>query len=205
MATRMKIDELIVLIEDESGRIFLTGFLKKYFAARQINFSYDSVIGFNGKSDILRKLSQRLKAFSGIYSGQSLAVIVILDRDADDCKTLISQINNTCQKAGFATYPFTNQVAKHIAITRLAIWEMEAWYLGDWENFKRTFGLKNNPRRQPPDYVQRPASVIEALFNNDRKPFRKSEIAAKFSSQINWHGNTSVSFQKLIKVLDILK
>jgi len=92
------------------------------------DFDFD-IFPFQGKPALLRHLPNRLKAYR--HRADDWRVIVLIDRDDQDCTTLKQDLETIAHAAGLttrATAPERFQV-----INRLAIEELEAWYWGDVE------------------------------------------------------------------------
>lgn len=90
---------------------------------------------FQGKSDLMDKLEARLRAYAS-WLPVDWRLLVIVDRDDDDCKALKSRLEDTAQRAGLTTRTAAAQGAGTTAwqlVNRIAIEELEAWYFGDWD------------------------------------------------------------------------
>jgi len=92
-------------------------------------------IQFRGKHDLLRKLDQRMRGYSHWATTVDLRVMVLVDRDSDDCHELKVRLESSAQRAGLLTLSGpVPQVA-----TRIACEELEAWFFGDPEALKKAF------------------------------------------------------------------
>lgn len=85
------------------------------------------VHAFNGKSDLLGKLGQRLRGYSSWPTPP--LVVVLVDRDADDCVQLKQQLVKATREAGLR--PHSRGGRGGSVLLRVAIEELEAWFLGD--------------------------------------------------------------------------
>jgi hypothetical protein len=59
------------------------------------------------------------------------AVLVIVDRDGDNCIELKRRLEQVAMGAGLTTFT-QNRRGPFSVINRIAIEELEAWYFGDW-------------------------------------------------------------------------
>ena len=62
---------------------------------------------FQGKYDLLRKLRDRLRAYAG-WIPESYRVVVVTDRDNDDCQTLKKRLEAVAAESGLG-YPFEGE------------------------------------------------------------------------------------------------
>jgi hypothetical protein len=86
---------------------------------------------FQGKGDLLGKLEQRLKGYAA-WLPDDWRIVVVVDRDADDCHELKCKLESIADLTGLRT-PSHAANASWQLINRIAIEELEAWYFGDWE------------------------------------------------------------------------
>jgi hypothetical protein len=124
----MTTSHLELLVEDPSTEAFLHSLLPRLLPDDR-SFQVHS---FRGKPDLLGKISGRLKGYSQ-WLPADWRILVVIDRDRDDCKQLKVGIERIAKEAGLRIR--TNATADEpwqIAI-RIAIEELEAWYFGDWE------------------------------------------------------------------------
>jgi hypothetical protein len=70
-----------------------------------------------GKPDLLRKVENRLRAYARM-TWPGLRVVIIVDRDGDDCRLLKQRLVDACVTSGCD------------ALCRVAIEELEAWFFG---------------------------------------------------------------------------
>ena len=57
-------------------------------------------------------------------------ILVLVDRDRDDCRALKNELEETAQRAGLRT---VSRNARWQVANRIVIEELEAWYFGDWQ------------------------------------------------------------------------
>lgn len=91
---------------------------------------------FNGKSDLLRRLLPRLRAFRH-WLPPTYRIIVLIDRNGEDCLLLKGALDNAADAAGFRT-PRTGGTGWEV-VNRIVVEELEAWYFGDWEAVRAAY------------------------------------------------------------------
>lgn len=84
----------------------------------------------NGKSGLFKKLPARLMAY-GKWLPDDYKLIVLVDRDTDDChelKNCLEQFSDAAGLKSISRFPEQFQI-----VNRIAIEELEAWFFGDVE------------------------------------------------------------------------
>lgn len=122
----MNVEHIEVLVEEPSMEAALCLLLPKMLS----NVSF-KVYPHQGKTDLLQKLPSRLHGYAA-WLPPRWRILVIADRDDDDCKKLKARLENAAAKAGLGT-PSTSKNKPWALLNRLAIEELEAWYFGDWD------------------------------------------------------------------------
>lgn len=145
----MKVSRLVVLVEEQSAQEFLQVMLPKM--APELAFV---IHAYQGKEDLLAKLPARLRAF-GRYLTAADLILVLLDRDDDDCGVLKTRMENIAKAAGLPVFHANRPVGRKSGkpgvrvVNRIAVEELEAWYFGDWEAVRQAY-----PRVSPTTYRQ---------------------------------------------------
>lgn len=94
-------------------------------------------INMRNKSRLLQELPSRLRGYrSLIDNGDDIGIVVLIDRDSDDCAQLKSRLELMARDAGLGTKTSTKD-ARFIVVNRIAIEELEAWFIGDHEPLKK--------------------------------------------------------------------
>ena len=88
------------------------------------------VFPYEGKHALLRRIGNRLKGYS-TWLPPEYRIVLIVDRDNDDCEQLKSRLEDICENAGLRSRRVAANPDWQI-VTRIAIEELEAWYFGDW-------------------------------------------------------------------------
>lgn len=117
---------LEVLVEEPSMEAFLRALLPRLLPHDR---SFE-VHPFQGKTDLLGKLEARLRAYAQ-WLPEDWRIVVVVDRDAEDCKSLKERLEAMAANAGLATRSRAGNRSWQL-VNRIAIEELEAWYFGDW-------------------------------------------------------------------------
>jgi hypothetical protein len=88
------------------------------------------------KSDLLNNLPNRLRGYAH-WLPADWRIIVIVDRDRDDCAQLKNRLETVAAAAGMTTRAAGGNTI-HV-VNRLAVEELEAWFFGDWEAVKAAY------------------------------------------------------------------
>ena len=81
-------------------------------------------LNYQGKPALLRKLRDRLQGYAR-WLPNSHRIIILVDRDNDDCQPLKCQLECTCQRARLRT---KSQGGDWQVAIRIVTEELEAWY-----------------------------------------------------------------------------
>ena len=89
------------------------------------------------KDELLLRLPQRLRGYcqrrkSDAWFRDHCRVVVVIDRDDDDCSRLKQRLEKMANDAGLITRS-SAKGGTYMVVNRLAIEELEAWYFGDWQ------------------------------------------------------------------------
>jgi hypothetical protein len=121
----MKADHLEILVEEQSSEAFLNCVLPRILTGGQTF----QIHVHQGKDDLLRKLESRIRAYSK-WLPDTTRVIVLLDRDAGDCKLIKQKMEAAAATSGMATKTTATDGLWRVA-NRVAIEELEAWFFGE--------------------------------------------------------------------------
>ena len=86
---------------------------------------------YPGKGALLRRIGDRLRGYA-TWMPEEYRIVVIADRDNDDCHELKSTLEDICAGAGLRSRRVAGGPDWQV-VTRIAIEELEAWYFGDWQ------------------------------------------------------------------------
>ncbi len=124
---------------------------------------------YQGKVDLLGKLEARLRGYAK-WLPPNARIVVLVDRDDDDCATLKGRLERSAAAAALST-PRRAGRSDWRVVTRIAIEELEAWYFADWAAVRRA-------------YPRVPARIV------NQAPFRNSDAIA---------GGTWEHFERILK------
>lgn len=153
-----------------------------------------------GKSDLLRKLPRRLRGYKH-WLPDDYRVIVLVDCDEQDCHELKERLEQAAKEAGLLTKTAAGEPGAFRVLNRIAIVELEAWFLGDVEAIAAAYPgfpgtLPNRGGYRNPDRVR---EAWEALERELRKaghyPGGKIATARAISANMDPARNRSGSFR----------
>ena len=120
------VESLYVLVEEPSMEVALEALLPKMLRPEvAVNLRQ-----FQCKSELLQRLQERLEGYAQ-WLPETAVVLVVIDRDDDDCKVLKAKLESFAHRAGVGTKGKPKQ-GRFQVISRIAIEELEAWFFGDW-------------------------------------------------------------------------
>jgi len=127
---------LEVLVEEPSAEEALRHILPKIIARR----AAFRLINMRSKGRLLRELPKRLRAYRRrIDQGEDLRILVLVDRDDDDCMMLKRRLELAARDAGLFTKSAPDGNGCFQVVNRIVIEELEAWFMGDQEALKGAF------------------------------------------------------------------
>lgn len=190
-----------ILVEEESARVLLDVLMPRL--APEATFR---VHPFQGKRDLLRKLPERLRGL-GRGLGRALpsdsAIVVLVDRDRDDCVELKAFLQDCSAQAGLGTAS-GSRAGQLRVLNRIAIEELEAWYFGDWEAVRQAYPgvseqIPRKKRYRDPDAIaggtsERFESIMQRAGYHTTG-LRKTEAARRIGALMDPDRNCSRSFQ----------
>ncbi|MDH5638033.1 MAG: DUF4276 family protein [Nitrospinota bacterium] len=178
--------ELVFLLEEPSARAMLEGFLPKLLRGKINVDCYATYIIFEGKRDLDANLSRKVK----LWRKPNSHFIVIRDTDSGPCEAILNKlksISKSCKK-------------KNILI-RLAITELESWYLGDLAAVEKGLGVVNLSKRQSEystrklDRLQMPSRRLSKLVKGK---YQKVAGSRAIGPHLSLTDNRSSSFHKFM-------
>jgi hypothetical protein len=119
------VEHVEVLVEEASMECALNILLPQ-----MLGRSTFRVYPYPGKPALLKRLPQRLAGYQEIIQPNWL-VLIVLDRDDDDCLALKRRVEAMAADAGLGTPSRPSRQGVEV-VTRIAIEELESWFFGDW-------------------------------------------------------------------------
>lgn len=193
----MSVQHLEVLVEEESMAVALESLLPKVVGVCSFN-----VYRHRGKRDLLKKLPQRLTGYS-TWLRDDWRILVVVDRDQDDCHVLKRQLDSYARQAGLSTRTYRSLTGAYQVVNRIAVEELEAWYFGDWEAMRTCYDrlpptVPRNARYRNPDAIPDTWETLERIFQKAgyfKGGLLKVELARTVSPYMDPGRNRSDSFQ----------
>lgn len=125
-----------VQVEEPSAEEVLKELLPKIIGDR----ASFRIINYRGKHNLLKQLPSRFRAYAArIERGEELKLAVLVDRDDDDCHALKERLERTAIGVGLTTKAAPASTGDFVVVNRLAIEELEAWFIGDAEAVRAAF------------------------------------------------------------------
>jgi len=164
------------------------------------------------KEELLMRLPVRLRGYAQ-WLPENWRVLVIVDRDDDNCRTLKRRLESIANDAGLMTR--SRAVGQEYSVVnRLAIEELEAWYFGDWAAVRVAYPrvgahVPSRAAYRDPDAIK--GGTWEAFERELRRAgyfssgLAKIEAARSISPHMNPAVNNSRSFQVLREAIADLK
>ena len=157
---------------------------------------------FQGKPDLLSNLPARLRGYAK-WLPDDYRIVVLVDRDDDDCKELKYGLEQVAARNGLITKTAAAEKQRFQVVNRIVIEELEAWFFGDvaalaaaYPGVSPTLGSKSGFR--DPDGIR--GGTWEALECVLKKAgyyqsgMPKIEVARKVAAQMQPDRNRSNSF-----------
>lgn len=162
---------------------------------------------FQGRPDLLKNLSSRLRAYPNwlphTYS-TPWCIVVLVDRDQDDCKELKARMNEIASGANLTTRTTMRRTGRnwYQIVNRIAVEELEAWFFGDVDALRAAYPfvsatLHRKAKFRNPDRIsggtwEQLEKILERAYPTGMP---KVEVASKVSQHMDPDVNRSPSFQ----------
>jgi hypothetical protein len=154
------------------------------------------------KDELLMRLPQRLRGYAA-WIPATWRIVVVLDRDDDDCAELKARLAAMAMDAGFRVH---GRSKPQTVIHRIAIEELEAWYFGDWRAVRIAYPrtpatIPSQSKYRDPDTIA--GGTWEAFERVLQRAgyfaggLRKLEAARAIAQHMDPPHNTSPSFRAL--------
>ncbi|HRI72058.1 MAG TPA: DUF4276 family protein [Polyangium sp.] len=138
---------------------------------------------------VLDQLPAILRAWGKSFSSDTDRVVLLVDSDDDDCRWLLEKLSELVKEIDPAP----------MCLFRIAIEEVEAWYLGDWTAIKRAFpkAEKKALAAYVPDSICGSWELFQEVIKDrlERKPYWAQKMGVELEVD-DAEGNESISFRK---------
>ncbi len=199
--------QLVVFVEEYSMEAALGILLPKMLGDMEFQ-----IIRFQCKDDLLKNLPRRLRGYRH-WLPQDWSILVLVDRDADDCAELKRQLEDHARAAGFQTKTMSAS-GQHFEVTnRIVIEELESWYFGDWSAVQSAYPRVNSripqqaPYRNPDDIKGGTCEALERILVRAgyfSTGLRKVECAREIAQCMDLQQNRSHSFNVFSKAIQTI-
>jgi predicted Fe-S protein YdhL (DUF1289 family) len=196
------------LVEEQSAEETLKHLLPRLIGER----AQWKLINLGSKHKLLRVLPQRLAAYrQRIEHGEKLRVVVLVDRDSDDCTALKRQLEDMARQATLATKSAPAVDGRFLVLNRIVIEELESWFIGDAAALRQAFtslpkldekkGIFRNPDN---------GGSWEALHRFLKKhgiyksSYPKIDAARRIAPKLDLQANRSRSFRVFVDGVEAL-
>jgi len=186
------------LVEELSVEMALHNLLPKLVTGEH---TY-KIITFQGKQDLLKKVTMELRGYRR-WIPQDFKIIVLVDRDSQDCHELKEHLENCAKAAGLVTKT-QSAGGTFTVMNRIAIEEIESWYFGDPDAVRAAYpkistNFHKKAKFRYPDQIGGGTwEALEKLLKSKgyyRHGLRKTELARDISKHMEPLKNRSKSFQ----------
>jgi hypothetical protein len=196
---------VIFFLEEPSAEALMNQLLPKILGEKHTF----QLLPFMGKSDLLRKLPDRLRAYKR-WLPEDHRIVVIVDRDSQDCETLKCELEAAATRAGLVTPAHASKKKPVQVLNRIVVEELESWFFGDIQALHRAYPkvshtLHKRKKFRDPDAIK--GGTWEALERElQRAGYHLSGLSKiKAARDIGPHmkpgDNRSASFQCFLRGL----
>jgi hypothetical protein len=186
------------LVEEESMATLVRTLVPRI--AEDVSFE---VFTFNGKPDLLRKLPQRLAGYARWAPEAGVRIIVVVDRDDENCQSLKTTLEAHSSGAGLSVASVQHQRAGTV-LNRVVVDELEAWFFGDVEALCAAYpgvptSLAEKVAYRDPDAIsggtwEKLERVLEDAGHH-RGGLQKIRLAQEVATHMDVERNRSASFR----------
>jgi hypothetical protein len=186
------------LVEEPSAEAALRNLLPKLLSE---NISYIIHV-FQGKRDLLKNLPKRLRGYRS-WLPEDWYIVVLIDKDREECVELKQRLESIAHNDGFITRSNVSHYGKINIINRIAIEELEAWFLGDVSAIHQAYpritrNLDKKTTFRNPDALHNTSEALGRVLKRAgyyRGGLPKIEVARRISLHMEPSRNISKSFQ----------
>lgn len=197
-----------IIVEEQSAEEALRHLLPRMLPPR----TPCRIINMGSKHKLLKALPARLAAYrQRIDAGESLRLVVLVDRDDDDCMKLKADMEAAAQRAGLSTRSSPSGKGGFTLLNRIVIEELESWYMGDVAALRKAFsrlprldqdmGMFRNPDNGGSWEALHRFLKKHGIYRNG---FPKIDAARRIAPHMDVAANRSRSFQVFVSGVQAL-
>lgn len=199
------LEKLIVFVEEQSMEAALEALLPRLLG--DVEFQ---ILRFQCKDELMLRLPQRLEGYAQ-WLPESMAILVLVDRDDDDCAVLKQQLENITAEARLVSKTTAGPGKRFQVVNRIAVEELEAWFFGDWAAVQAAYPRvpstvpQKAPFRDPDRITGGTWEALERVMQQAGyfKPrLRKIECARAVAQHMAPPRNRSASFQAFVAAIE---
>jgi hypothetical protein len=194
-----------VLVEEASMEVALRKLIPRLIP--DLSFK---IYASMGKHGMLKRLPDRLRGYA-TFLPADWRVLVIVDRDDEDCRALKLKLDEVARNAGLVTKTEGERRSiSYAVINRIAVEELEAWFFGNWAAVHTAYPrvpptIPAQAKYRLPDSIT--GGTWEALQRVLQRAgyfaggLRKIEFAETVTEHMHPDLNTSPSFNALVSAI----
>ncbi len=122
----MSVSHVELLVEEPSAEAAVAQILPQILGQTPFR-----VHRYDCKNQLLKRLPARLRGYSA-WLPEDYRIVVLVDRDDDDCVRLKQELETIAQEAGLSTRSGSSGRQFQV-VNRVVIEELESWFFGDWQ------------------------------------------------------------------------
>jgi hypothetical protein len=189
---------LEILVEEPSAEAALRELVPRIVGSA-VEVRYHT---FRGKAALLRRLPHRLAGYLHYPVDADVRVLVLVDRDDQDCLELKETLEGAAADAGLRTRASAGR-ARFRVCNRIAVEELESWFIGDPDALVAAYprvpaSFTNRARFRQPDSVSGGTwEALERLLQRHRYHLgglAKIRLASDVARHMDPARNRSPSF-----------
>ncbi len=121
------------LIEEASVEIVLNEIIPRIIGGKTTFKIHD----FRGKSNLIKNLLDRMRGYGSMIRHQKdLRIVVLIDKDNQNCQELKQILEEIAAQAGLTTPSTSNNFQ---VLNRIVVEELEAWFFGDIKALREAY------------------------------------------------------------------
>jgi hypothetical protein len=127
------VEHVEVIVEEPSMEAALRALLPRIL--QDVSFA---IYQHQCKDELLSRLPERLRGYAA-WLPSAWKIVVLVDRDDDDCNELKARLEQIAQQAKLETCTRRGVRGSYAVVNRIVIEELEAWYFGDWDAVRAAY------------------------------------------------------------------
>lgn len=199
---RLVLARLFIHVEEPSMKVALCKIIGKL----ELDKYFDvAIIEHQGKPRLLKDLPNRLLGYKYRLKYEDIYILVLVDRDQDDCRCLKNQLDNFAHDQGLRTKNAVPSEEKFRIVNRIVVVELESWFLGDEQAVRYAYPkvpqrFSQRKKYRDPDSIKGSAwqALLKILqeggYYTASKSLPKIDVARNISAFMKLDANSSRSF-----------